>query len=57
MLRYRSQSTNSFLKKLLNRALANESFPDKVKLADITPNFEKRFSNKTKNYWPVSALC
>ena len=41
---------------IFNESLNNCSFPDKLKLADITPIFKKEDATLEKNYRPVSVL-
>ena len=36
--------------------MSNKEFPDELKLADITPIYQKDDPNKSKNYRPVSVL-
>ena len=36
--------------------LIEQTFPDNLKLADVSPVFKKEDSNLTKNYKPVSVL-
>ena len=44
------------LQKLLNKMLRTGNFPDKLKLADITPVFKKNNPLEKANYRPVSVL-
>ena len=44
------------LKCLNNEIIENGSFPDKLKLADITPIFKKDDATLAKNYRPISVL-
>ena len=41
---------------IFNESLNNCSFPDELKLADITPIFKKEDATLEKNYRPVSVL-
>ena len=44
------------LKDILNNCLDLGKFPDKLKLADISPIFKSEDSTLKKNYRPVSVL-
>ena len=44
------------LQKLFNEVLRTGNFPDKLKLADITPVFKKNNPLEKENYRPVSVL-
>ena len=44
------------LQELFNISLSNCEFPDKLKLADITPAFKKKNPLDKANYRPVSVL-
>ena len=53
MLKISSEATANISQKLLNDSLETGTFPDSLKLADITPVFKKKdLLNKT-NYRPV----
>ena len=56
ILKQSSKSCSDILQKLLNDALRDGYFPDKLKRADITPVFKKDDPTKPKNYRPVSVL-
>ena len=49
-------STAPVLQKLFNKILRTGNFPDKLKLADITPVFKKNNSLEKGNYIPASVL-
>ena len=44
------------MQKLFNEILKTGNFPDKLKLADITPVFSKNNPLEKENYRPVSVL-
>ena len=44
------------LKALFNKAVLTGTFPNELKLADLTPVFKKEKPLKSKNYRPVSVL-
>ena len=44
------------MQKLFNKILKTGNFPDKLKLADITPVFSKNNPLEKENYRPVSVL-
>ena len=57
MLKISSEVTANILQKLLNDdSLETGTFPDSLKLADITPIFEKKDPVSKTNYRPVSVL-
>ena len=49
-------STAPALQKLFNKILRARNFPEKLKLADITPVFKKSNALEEENYMPVSVL-
>ena len=51
-----SESTVTILQNLFNKTLTDGSFPDELKLADITPIFKKDNPLDKKNYRPISVL-
>ena len=46
----------STLQQIFNEAIRSSTFPDKLKLADITPIFKNNYATNAKNYRPVSVL-
>ena len=54
MLKISSEATANILQKLLNDSLETGTFPDSLKLADITPVFKKKDPLNKTNYHPVS---
>ena len=56
MLKISSEATSNILQKLLNDSLETGTFPDSLKLADITPDFKKKGPLNKTNYRPVSVL-
>ena len=56
MLKISSEATANILQKLLNDSLETGTFPDSLKLADITPVFKKKDPLNKTNYRPVSVL-
>ena len=44
------------LRNIINKEILNGTFPEELKLADITPIHKKGDTTKTKNYRPVSVL-
>ena len=44
------------MQELFNESLSNREFPDKLKLADITPVFEKKNPLDKANYRTVNVL-
>ena len=56
-LKESSEICKEYLLKIWNdEILENQSFPDELKLADITPIFKKEDATLPKNYRPVSVL-
>ena len=51
-----SEVCSTFLTNIFNIGIKNGTFPDELKLADITPVHKKEDTTKTKNYRPVSVL-
>ena len=51
-----SEVCSTFLTNIFNIGIKNCTFPDELKLADITPVHKKEDTTKTKNYRPVSVL-
>ena len=47
---------SNFLQKLVNDAIISSKFPDNLKLADVTPVFEKKNTLDKANHRPVSVL-
>ena len=56
MLKISSEATANILQKLLNDSLETGTFPDSLKLADVTPVFKKKDPLNTTNFRPVSVL-
>ena len=56
ILRASKESCSEILAELLNNTLLTSSFPTKLKVADVSPVFQKDNLLKTKNYRPVSVL-
>ena len=56
MLKISSEATANILKKLLNDFLETGTFPNSLKLADITPVFKKKDPLNKTNYGPVTVL-
>ena len=56
ILKLSSDTTAITLQELFNESLSNCEFPDKLKLADITPVFKKKKPLDKANYRPVSVL-
>ena len=56
MLKISSEATANILQKPLNDSLEKGTFPDSLKLADITPAFKKKDPLNKTNYRPVSVL-
>ena len=56
ILKLSSDTTAITLQELFNESLSNCEFPDKLKLADITPVFKKKSPLDKANYRPVSVL-
>ena len=56
ILKISSESTANILQKLLNDSLETRTFPDSLKLADITPVFKNKDPLNKTNYCPVSVL-
>ena len=56
ILKISSEATAIILQKLLNDSLETGTFPDRLKLADITPVFKKINPLNKTNYRPVSVL-
>ena len=56
ILRKCASSTAPVLQKLFNEILRAGNFPDKLKLANITPVFKKNNPLEKENYRPVSVL-
>ena len=56
MLKLTSDAFVNILQKLLNESLETSTFPDSLKLADITPVFKKKDPLGKTNYHPVSFL-
>ena len=50
------ESYSEVLTKLFNKTILTSDFPDKLKVADVSPIFEKDDQQKSKNYRPVSVL-
>ena len=50
------ESCSEALTKLFNNTILTSDFPDKLKVADVTPIFKKDDPQKSKNYRPVSVL-
>ena len=56
MLKISLEATANILQKLLNESIETGTFPDCLKLADITPVFKKKDPLNKTNYRPVSVL-
>ena len=50
------ESCSEVLKKLFNNTILTSNYPDKLKVADVSPIFKKDYPQKSKNYRPVSVL-
>ena len=50
------ESCSEVLTKLFNNTILTSNFPDKLKVADVSPIFKKVDPQKSKNYRPVSVL-
>ena len=50
------ESCSEVLTKLFNNTILTSNFPDKLKVADVSPIFKKDDPQKSKNYRPVSVL-
>ena len=57
MLKISSETTANMLQKLLNESIETGTFPDSLKLADITPGFKQKDPLNKTNYGPVSVLA
>ena len=56
MLKISSEATANILQTLLNGSLETGTFPDSLKLADVTSIFKKKDPLDKTNYRPVSVL-
>ena len=56
MLKISSEATANMLQKLLNGLIETGTFPDSLKLVDITPVFKQEDPLNKTNYGPVSVL-
>ena len=56
MLKISSEATANILQKLLDDSLETGTFPDSLKLADMTPVFKKKDPLNKTNYRPVRVL-
>ena len=56
MLKVGYNTSAETLRNLFNECLITGNFPDNLKLADITPVFQKKDSVNKENYRPVSVL-
>ena len=56
MLKISSEAIGNILQKVLNDSLKAGTFPDSLKLADVTPVFKKKDPLNKTNYRPVSVL-
>ena len=56
LLKISSEATANILQKLLNDSLETGTFPESLKLANITPVFKKKDPLNKNNYRPVSIL-
>ena len=57
ILKLSSDTTTTTLQKLFNETLSNCEFPDKLKLADITPVFEKKKTLWMKQIIDLQMSC
>ena len=51
------ESCSEVLTKLFNNTILTSTFPDKLKVADVSPIFKKDDPQKSKNYRPASVLA
>ena len=51
-----NESCSEVLTKLFDNAILNSDFPDKLKVADVSPLFKKDDPQESKNYRSVSVL-
>ncbi len=51
-----SGSCLEYLTYYINQMVANSTFPDKLKLADVSPIFKQGDSSSKKNFRPISVL-
>ena len=56
ILKQKADICSPVLLDLINDSLQNSKFPDKLKIADITPVFKKDDTTNVNNYRPVSVL-
>ena len=56
MLNISSEATANILQKLLTELIETGTFPESMKLAEITPVFKKKDPLNKNNYRPVSVL-
>ena len=56
ILKVSSDTSAETLHNLFSECLITDSFPDNLKLADITPVFKKKDPLNKENYRPVSVL-
>ena len=56
ILKISRNSCSETLKALFSKTVLTGTFPNELKLADVTPVFKKENPLKSKNYRPVSVL-
>ena len=56
LIKQTNDISSPILLNLINFSIINNTFPDKLKLADISPVFKKEDKTNVKNYRPVSVL-
>ena len=56
LLKENSDICSTVLHKLINTSITSGTFPDQLKIADISPVFKKDDATNAKNYRPISVL-
>ena len=56
LLKENSDICSTVLHKLINTSITSGTFPDQLKIADISPIFKKEDATNAKNYRPISVL-